>query len=226
LYLLVLLIMPKTISKINIVKYVTIYAVYLLIVWAFYRFLFRFPDDVEELVIKPLVWLLPIVYFLRKERAGIRSLGFTLKNLFPAVYLSLGLGAVFAAEGVLTNYLKYGSLNFGANIGALPLLPSLGLSFATAFSEESAFRGYIFSRLNFVFNSELAASLVQALLWTAIHVPIAFFIWKMDLLTGLIYLFLTFIFGIGSAFIFARTNNILGSIFLHVLWEWPIILFR
>jgi membrane protease YdiL (CAAX protease family) len=218
--------MPKTISKINIVKYVTIYAVYLLIVWAFYRFLFRFPDDVEELVIKPLVWLLPLIYFVRKERAGIRSLGFTLKNLFPAVYLSLGLGAVFAAEGVLTNYLKYGSLNFGANIGALPLLPSLGLSFATAFSEESAFRGYIFSRLNFVFNSELAANLVQALLWTAIHVPIAFFIWKMDLITGLVYLFLTFIFGVGSAFIFARTNNIFGSIFLHVLWEWPIILFR
>jgi membrane protease YdiL (CAAX protease family) len=30
----------------------------------------------------------------------------------------------------------------------------------------------------------------------------------------------------GSAFIFSRTKNIWGSILLHVLWAWPIILFR
>lgn len=218
--------MPKPISKINIVKDVTIYAVYLLIVWAFYRFLFQFPDDIEELIIKPVVWLLPLVYFLRKEREGLKSLGISLSGLFPAVYLSLGLGVIFAGVGLLTNFLKYGTLNFAANIGALPLFPSLGLSFATALSEETAFRGYIFGRLLMVFKNEIAANFVQAVVWTAIHVPIAFFIWKMDLTTGLIYLFLTFVFGVGSAFIFARTKNIFGSIFLHVLWEWPIILFR
>jgi membrane protease YdiL (CAAX protease family) len=214
------------VNKTAIIKDVTIYASYLVIVWAFYRFLFQFPNDVEELVIKPVLWLLPLIYFVRKERVGLGSLGITLKNLFPSVYLSLGLGSLFVIEGVLTNYIKYGHLNFGANIGSMPLMSSLGLSFATAFSEETAFRGYIYNRLVSVMRGEWAPNLIQSVVWTAIHVPIAFFVWKYTLPQALIYLFITALFGIGSAFIFGRTKNVFGSIFLHVLWEWPIILFR
>ena len=218
--------MTKPLSKVILLKDITRYSTYLVIVWVFYRFLFRFPDDIEELVIKPIVWLLPILYFLRKEKMGLSSLGITLKNLFPSLYLSLGLGTVFVAEGLLANYLKYGSFNFGANIGAIPLLPSLGLSFATAFSEETAFRGFIFNRFSMVFKGEFAANLLQTAIWTGIHIPAAFFVLHMSLSVGLIYLFLTAIFGFGSAFIFGKTKNIFGSVMLHVLWEWPIILFR
>ncbi|HKB88704.1 MAG TPA: CPBP family intramembrane glutamic endopeptidase [Patescibacteria group bacterium] len=218
--------MTAKVSKTSIIKDVTIYISYLILVWVFYRFLFKFPDDIEELVIKPVLWLVPIFYFIRKEKEGLSSLGITFKKFFPAVYLSLGLGTVFVIEGLITNYLKYGSFNFGANIGNLPLMSSLGLSFATAFSEETAFRGYIYSRLGLVFKSDWVANLVQATAWTAIHVPIAFFVWKLNLSAALVYLLLTFIFGVGSAFIFGRTKNVFGSIFLHVLWEWPIILFR
>jgi membrane protease YdiL (CAAX protease family) len=218
--------MTKLPSKTSIIKDITIYAAYLIVIWAFYRFLFKFPDQVEELVIKPVLWILPLFYFLHKERAGLASIGITLKKLFPSIYLSLGLGSVFVIEGLLSNYLKYGHLNFGANIGSLPLMSSLGLSFATAFSEETAFRGYIYSRLTTVLKGEWTANIIQTILWTAIHVPIAFFIWEYTLSQGIVYLSITAIFGLGSAFIFSRTKNIFGSILLHVLWEWPIILFR
>jgi membrane protease YdiL (CAAX protease family) len=163
---------------------------------------------------------------VRKERARISSLGITLKNLFPSIYLSLGLGSVFVIEGLLSNYLKYGNFNFAANIGNLPLMSSLGLSFATAFSEETAFRGYIYSRLANVMKNEFGANIIQTILWTGIHVPIAFFVWGYTVPQGIVYLFITAIFGMGSAFIFSRTKNVFGSILLHVLWEWPIILFR
>lgn len=215
------------VTKTQLIKNVTIYSTYIVVIWGFYRFLFQFPDQIEELIIKPILWLVPIFYIVfQREHANLSSLGLTLKNLFPAVYFSIGLGAVFVIGGLITNYLKYGSLNFAANIGSLPLLVSLGLSFATAFSEEVAFRGYIFSRLWTVFKDEIPANLVTTILWTAVHIPIALFVWKLDLPAGLIYLGLTAIFGLGSSFIFARTKNIWGSVFLHVLWEWPIILFR
>ena len=221
-------VMSKTavMNKTTVIKNVTIYAAYLIVVWAFYRFLFKFPDDIEELIFKPIIWLLPLFYFLYKEKSGLSSLGITLKNFFPAVYLSLGLGSVFVLEGLITNYLKYGHLNFGANIGNLPLMSSLGLSFATAFSEETAFRGYIYSRLSSVLKGEMGANIIQTILWTGIHVPIAFFIWNYTIPQGIIYLFITAVFGFGSAFIFGKTKNVFGSVFLHVLWEWPIILFR
>jgi len=213
-------------AKTTVVKHVTIYSAYLFLIWALYRLLFRLPDQVEELVIKPIVWLVPIYWLSVKEKFPLSSIGLTLKNLFPAIYLSLGLGAVFVVEAVLTNYFKYGHLNFAANIGNMPIVSSLGISFATAFSEESAFRGYIFGRLWFVLKDEWAANIASSIVWTIVHVPITFFVWKLDLASGILYLILTFAFGVGSAFIFGRTKNIFGSIFLHVLWEWPIILFR
>jgi membrane protease YdiL (CAAX protease family) len=173
-------------SKTSVVKHITIYSVYLVLFWAFYRFLFQLPDQIEELVVKPVLWLIPIFWITAKERFKISSLGFTFKNLFPSIYLSLGLGIIFVLEAVLGNFFKYGYLKFGANIGNLPLFTSLGLSFATAFSEETAFRGYIFGRLWGVLGSEWSANLVSSILWTMVHIPIAFFVWKYNFATGVL----------------------------------------
>jgi len=213
-------------SSLESLKNASLLAAFLLVVWGFYRLIFRLPEEVEELFIKPVVWLLPVFYFLRKEGKGISSLGFTLKNLFPAVYFSLGLGFIFIFESLLINYLKYGSFNFAANIGDKPFFTALFLSFATAFSEEVTFRGYLFNRVWLALKNEALANISTSLIWALVHVPVVVFVWKFNLSASILYLFLTTIFGIGSAFVFARTKNIVSSILLHVLWEWPLILFR
>ena len=213
-------------AKTTVIKHVTIYSAYLLLIWAFYRFLFQLPDTIEELVIKPIVWIAPILFMNTKEKFSLSSLGITFKNLFPSIFLSLGLGTIFIIEALLTNLFKYGHLNIASNIGNLPLLSSLGLSFATAFSEEISFRGYIFGRLSFALKDEWAANVASSLIWTVVHIPIAFFVWKLGIVSAILYLLLTAAFGMCSAFIFGKTKNIAGSILLHVLWEWPIILFR
>ena len=213
-------------GKTSLLKNATLLFTFLLIVWGFYRLIFQLPTWLEELVIKPAVWLIPVYFLVKREKANYQSIGITLKNLFPAVYLSLILGSVFAIEGVIVHFIKYGSLNFKANLGTEGMLLSLGLSLGTAISEEIAFRGYIFTRLWQVFQNEWLANLITSIGWTIIHIPITIFINKLSVIDAIIYLFLTFIFGIGSSFIFARTKNISSSILLHVLWEWPIMLFR
>src|SRR5260221_3564999 len=129
------------------IKHITILATYILVVWVFYRFLVKLPDELEEVVIKPLVWLIPIYFLVSKEKLGLTSLGITRKKLFTSIYLALALGMVFAVEGLVINVVKYGGLDFSANLGVHNLWASLGISFATAISEELAFRGYIFNRL-------------------------------------------------------------------------------
>ena len=215
--------MPK---KEVLLKNATIYVTYLLIVWCFYRFLFKLPDNIEELIVKPIIWLVPIFFLLKREKLGLASVGITLKNLFPAIYLSLGLGALFVMEALIVNFLKYGGFNFGANVGSAPFTATLGLSFATAVSEETAFRGYLFSRVTIALKNEWLANILTGIAWTAIHVPIAFLVWNLGLSAGIVYLLITAIFGLGSAFLFAKTGNLASSILLHILWEWPIILFR
>lgn len=215
--------MPK---KEKTLKNIFVFSCYILVVWGFYRFLFKLPDEVEELVVKPIIWLFPLVFVLKRERLSLSSLGFTFKNLFPSIYLSIALGSVFVMEALLINFVRYKGFNFGANLGDLPFATSLGLSFATALSEETVFRGYVFNRLWYVLKNEWSANVITSLVWAMIHVPVTFFVWKLNMGAAIVYLILTTIFGIGSAFVFARTKNILSSILLHVLWEWPIILFR
>lgn len=215
--------MPK---KENFLKHAIILSTYIFLIWGFYRLLFKLPEEIEEFLIKPVLWLTPTFILLKKEKLPLSSVGITLKNLFPAVYLSLGLGAFFVMEAAITNFIKYGGLNFNANIGDKALLYSLAISFATATSEELSFRGYVFTRIWQALGNELWANLITSLIWTLVHLPITVFIWKLNLVASITYLFLTFIFGLGAAFLYARTKNVFSSIFLHVLWEWPIILFR
>ncbi len=207
-------------------KHATILATYLLLVWGLYRLLFKLPDEIEETIIKPIIWLVPVLLLLKKEKLGLSSLGITGENLFPAIYFSLGLGAFFVIEAVILNFLKHGGLSFGANLGANSLLASFGLSFMTAVSEETVFRGYIFNRVWSALNNEWLANFLTSFAWILVHLPIYIFVQKMDPAALFVNLFITFIFGVGSAFVFARTRNVFSSIFLHVLWEWPIILFR
>ena len=214
------------ITKETAIIHVTRLATYLLIVWGFYRFLFRLPEEIEELVIKPLIWLIPVVYYVKKEGLGISSLGITTKKLFPAIYLALGLGALFALEGVLVNAVKYEQIVFNANIGQRALLVSLGLSLATAVSEEITFRGYMYSRLAYALGNEWKANILSSLVWGLIHLPISIFWFELSISGVIGFFLLTTIFGIGSAFIFSKTRNVLSSILLHVLWTWPIVLFR
>ena len=213
-------------KKTQYVKHAAILSAYIFILWGLYRFLFKLPDEIEELIIKPLLWLVPVYLLVRKEGGGAKSVGITSKNLFPSIYLALGLGALFVIEAVFINYLKYGGFEFTANIGTMPILASLGLSFVTAFTEEVTFRGYIFNRFWFATGREWMANITTSIIWALVHVPVAFFVWKLSFGAALVYLFLTTIFGIGSAFLFARTKNVFSSTILHVMWEWPIILFR
>lgn len=208
------------------IKHVTLFFTYLLIVWGFYRLLFQFPDPLDELIVKPVVWLVPVFVFLRKEKLGLESLGITYKKLFPSIYFALALGALFAFEGFYINYFKGSGGAALGNITPLALYLSLGLSIVTGISEEIAFRGYIFNRLSDVLQNEWYASVISSLAWTALHLPQVIFDWHLSLYQGSVYLALIFLFGFGAAFIFSRTKNIVAPILLHVMWAWPILLFR
>lgn len=213
-------------SKEKALKHATIVAAYLFIVWGFYRFMFKLPENVEELFVKPIIWLAPVVYFVKKEKLGLGSLGITGKNLFPSIYFAIFLGVLFALEGVLVNYVKYGEINFNANVGTGVLFASLGISLATAISEEVAFRGFVFNRVWHALGREWNANILTSIAWALIHIPTALFWWNLPFQSSVGLLILTTIFGIGSAFVFARTKNVSSSILLHLFWEWPIILFR
>lgn len=204
-------------------------AVYLFIftAWGFYRLLFRLPEPIEEVILKPLVWLTPLFYILYREKKSLSSIGWTSSGLTTSLIWGLGLGLIFLLEGFGLSYLKNHALPF-AHLRLLSPDFSLllGLSLATAVSEETVFRGFFFNRLWHTSRNELSANLISSLAWTALHVPVAIFIYKYSSNQLPIYLLLVFLFGIGSSIVFARTRNLTSSVLLHLLWALPIQLFR
>ncbi|MDO8503921.1 MAG: type II CAAX endopeptidase family protein [bacterium] len=204
---------------------------FLLVFWGFYRALFKFPDTVEEAFLKPLVWLIPVIWLVRKESLGLASLGWTFKNLWKSIYIAIGLGVLFAAVAVLANAVKYGgapnfSLPAGVPAGGTLFFGMLLLGLITAVSEETVFRGFIFNRLWRILKNELFANVVTTLGWAIIHIPVLIFVYKLGLYDISVRTVLTGAFGFGSAFVFARTGNIAPSILLHLFWGWTITLFR
>lgn len=215
--------MPK---KEVAIKHTSALFVYLLITWGFYRFIFKFPENTEDLIIKPILWLVPVIFLVRKEKLGFKSVGITLKNLFPSIYFALTLGVFFTVIGIVVNMVKYGQINFSANLGETSFYNALFLSFFTGFTEEVTFRGYMLNRVLSVLKDEWKANVIVSIAWALVHLPIAVFWWKLDFVHTIGILLLTTFFGLGSGFVFTKTKNVFSSVFLHVFWGWPIILFR
>ncbi len=202
---------------------------FIFIVWSFYRYLPQvLPLWSEELILKPLFWIIPTIWIVRKiEKQPWSSLGFTKNKIFTSFYWGIGLGLVFAFEGLLTNIFKYKGLNLvSLDYSSLEFSGLILLSFVTAFSEELVFRGYIFNRLWTIWGKESLANIVSSLLFVIVHLPVGIFVLGYNPAIMLAYLFFIFVFGFGSAFVFGRSRNLASSILLHVFWSWPIILFR
>ncbi|OGM32439.1 hypothetical protein A2803_03115 [Candidatus Woesebacteria bacterium RIFCSPHIGHO2_01_FULL_44_21] len=195
-------------------------------VWGFYRLLFQAPVPLEELLVKPIIWLVPLFFLIKSEKLTLSSIGVVFNNFFKVVYSVLSLGFVFSLFALLVNYLKYGELNFAANIGEVTFTGALLLSFITAITEEVTFRGYLLTRLMGSIKSERTVTLVISVGWALIHLPIAILDWRLEPGSLLIYTIVVFLFSVGTTFVFLRTKNIAAPILLHVLWQWPIILFR
>lgn len=219
-------------TKIKILKQVIGLYTFIFLVWGCYRFLFRLPSEIEELIIKPLVWLLPVFWILKGPSTSLRvnltSIGWRISNLFKSLYLGIGLGIIFAVEGLIANNLKYGQLNL-VKIPSLTsdlLIFSLFVSLVTAVCEETVFRGFIFSRLSAVFKNEWLANIISSLGWVLIHLPIAIFVLHYLPAQIAVYLLLIFVFGFASCLVYGQTKTILASVLLNLFWAWPINLFR
>ena len=201
---------------------------FILVVWAIYRMLFRMPEWFDEFVAKPWIWVVPTlaaVYFVEKKPFS--TIGWTFRKFFNNLYLGWGLGFLFAFEGIITNYAKYGVIKFLSSGGGIDfILLSIAISFATAFSEETVARGFVMNRLWWKWGSETRANLVSAFLFGLMHAPIAVFVLGMSPTDTVIYILMTTVFGFADGFVFARTGTIVAPTIAHGLWNLSVVLFR
>jgi len=207
--------------------YPVILFLYLIIIWSVYRFFFLLPEWLDEAIVKPILWVGPVLFLVAKEKNHLTSIGWSTKSLFKNLYLGWGLGAFFALEGIIANAIKYRGLLFiPLGLTVFDLSSYIFLSLITAFSEETVFRGFIQTRLEKASGNQFLANIVSAFLFAIIHLPIAIFVLSYDLPTLASYTFLMLILGFANGFIFTQTKTITAPTISHALWNLTIMLFR
>lgn len=201
---------------------------WIVLAWALYRYFFRLPEWADEFVFKPLLFVVPVLwYVVAKEKRKLASIGITNKNLFTSIYIGLGFGFVFALEGIAANAIKYGKLSF-IPIDAFKQY-GMGvmfcLSLATAVSEEILSRGFVFTRLMEEKKSLPFASIVSTLMFVFIHIPILVLSLKLQG-TALVLFFITdFVLGFANALLLYNTKSLIAPILVHVFWNMTVALY-
>lgn len=212
-------------NKTNSIK--TALQVYFVVflVWTVYRFIFSFPIWIDELLVKPVLFLAPPFLFLKK--------GESLKKYFPLkgeTFLTLKkgtlFGMVYSLVAIWFNYLKYGRINLSTfGLEGLGMLVFLGLGLVTALVEETLFRGYLLKKLLTGWQDEWLAVSVNGLMFALIHLPILV-ISANSAGAILVQLILTLIVGWGNGVLRLRTQSILAPVLSHLFWGTSIYLFR
>lgn len=201
------------------------------LVWAVYRAYFVLPEAVDELLIKPMIFVLPVVFIVWiLENKPIRELGLrtTGKMLLVDTYIGVVLGILLAIEGLLANYLKYGKFSFGP-IDALYQAGGVGffliINLATAATEEIFARGFMYNRLFKASQEQLASAVISSVLFTLIHVPIMFTRLHLTGNALIFYPMSIFVMGIVNAYLFSLRGSLTLPILVHTFWNMTISLY-
>lgn len=199
-----------------------------LLAWSLYRYFFRLPEPIDEFLVKPLVFVLPvIVYVLKKERRSLASVGLTLVNWKQSLLIGLGFGVLFGGEAVLANIIKYGGLVIQPSAVVIEYgLPMVFfLSIATAFSEELLSRGFYFSRLYEATKNLVNAVVISTLLFVAFHIPILLTSLRFQGTTLVLFFMTSFVLGFANSLIFHRTKSLLAPVLIHLFWNMTVAVF-
>ncbi len=201
---------------------------WVLLIWSLYRYFLKFPEWVDELVFKPVVFVLPVIWFVRKlEKRQLATIGLTGKNFFNSLYIGLGFGFVFALEGIAANVIKYGKIQLNpiSAVGQYGLVILLVISLATAFSEEVLSRGFLFNRILEKTKNLPYASLLSTVLFVLLHIPILVTALKLQGMALVLFFITDFILGLANSLLYYNTGSLVAPILVHIFWNMTVALY-
>lgn len=201
------------------------------IVWTFYRAAFFLPESIDEFIIKPLVFVFPVLYIvLIREKKKWADLGLAPKLLsfFHDLYIGVVIGVLFAIEGLVVNFLKYGQFSF------LPILASrvgggIGMFFlinlATSVWEEILGRGFLYKRLLQISKNQFWAAVTSSFLFLLLHIPILFTRLHLTGTSLLVYPISIMLLGITNSYVYSLRGSLVLPILIHAFWNMTVALY-
>ena len=186
------------------------------------------PEWFDEFIAKPLVFVLPVFYYIKNiEKKNIfAGLYIKTKNFIPELFLGLGIGLIFFATTIFTTFIKTGRLDFFTRyIHPQQLLLMVSMAFATGISEEILSRGFVLKRLYDESKNVYTSSFFASILFFFLHVPILFTNLKITGNLLLLFMATDLILSLINSFIFLQRKSLTVPILIHVFYNLSLTLF-
>ena len=217
--------MLKNNSKVTLVGILTVWLC-TVVVWLAYRLFFKNSELIEEVVLKPLVFIVPVIWYLwQRNVLTTENLGFR-KVATKNVVIWGGLFSLFLASENIFFSLSRGVPLIANRFTFGVLGTNLIVSTATAVSEEILYRGFLMENIWKITGNEVVANAASTFLFMIGHVGVAIFGfgyrgWDLGH-----FLLLMFVVGFTQGFIYGRTRSISASVPAHAIWNFVSAILR
>lgn len=203
---------------------------FILIVWSIYRSKFYLPIWFDEFIAKPIIFIFPVYWFItsREKKSFLNEIWFKTTSLFHDIYISIGIGLIFAVTALLSNYAKYRSIMFEKTISTLQqngLILTLFIALATSFSEEILSRGFVLKRLYNESKNLFSSIFISSMLFFVLHIPILFTNLKLTGNLLLFFMITDLLLSLSVSFIFLQRRSLIIPILIHAFYNIAIMLY-
>src|SRR3989344_5209302 len=200
----------------------------ILIIWAVYRAKFKLPVWFDEFIAKPLVFVLPVYYYVKniEKKPFFSAIDLKAKVTLPDIFYALIIGIIFSFSAILANILKFKKLVLFQNaISFENIVFMVIIALATGISEEILSRGFILKRLYQESKNIYSSSFFSSILFLFLHIPILFTNYK---LTGdmlLLFLGTDLVLSMVNSFMFLQRRSLIVPILIHAFYNLSVIFF-
>ncbi len=189
-----------------------------MVLWVAYRTFFRFPEWVDEVFVKAVVFGTPAWLYARSFPRGHDVLGLSDKRFWRGMFIGLLIGGFYEFIAILT--VMFRNVAFGpATILSSPFFWYIfGLALMTAWWESLFFFGYVLNACMEKYKkSELVSILISTGIFLLFHAPLR--VVSGGFTIAVIYqLALLGLFAVGQAILYLRTKSIYAITMSHALW--------
>jgi len=201
----------------------------ILIFWSIYRVNFKLPDWFDEFIAKPLVFVLPVYWYIKRyEKVNFFSaLSLKATKIKSDIFMGFLIGGLFYLAAILANFLKYKKFIFFNRSISDPKLITLTIiiALATGVSEEILSRGFVLKRLYQESKNIFTSSFFASILYFFLHIPM---LSTNPKITGSLLLFFMatdLVLSLIISFIFLGGGSLILPILIHSFYNIAILLF-
>lgn len=180
------------------------YFIYILLVWGSFRYFVRLPEVIEELWFKPVIWLMPLVWW---QFSLHKKIELFLGGVFPTLLWGIAGGLIYF---VILRLILPGGLVVDLN--------KTGIALVTAVVEELTFAGFILSLLMTEIKKEIPALSLTGLGFALIHLPVNLFVFRLSAAPLVGAFLLAFFVALINGFLRLRSKNVLSAVIAHFIY--------